>query len=78
MHSEVVFTFFLIFTGAAALSTLALYSRQPLLVGYILLGALFGSHGLKLVTEGELLQEIAHIGIIFLLFLLGLDLQPKT
>lgn len=78
MGSELVFSFFLIFTGATALSTLALYTRQPLLVAYIALGALFGPYGFKLVTEPELLQEIAHIGIIFLLFLLGLDLQPAN
>ena len=78
MGSELVFTFFLIFTGATALSTLALYTRQPLLVAYIALGALFGPHGFELVTEPELLAEISHIGIIFLLFLLGLDLQPSN
>jgi len=71
-------SFFLIFTGAAIIASLALYTRQPLLVAYIALGALIGPYGFKLVTNVNLLTEIAHIGIIFLLFLLGLDMQPRA
>lgn len=69
-------SFFLIFTGAAIFATAALYTRQPLLVAYIALGCLIGPHGFALVTDPELLSEIAEIGIIFLLFLVGLDLPP--
>ena len=69
-------SFFLIFTGAAVLASVALFTRQPLLVAYIVLGALLGPYGLELVSDTNLLSDIAHIGIIFLLFLLGLDMQP--
>ncbi len=69
-------SFFLIFVGAAALATLALYGRQPLLVAYIVVGCLLGPYGFALVTDATYLSEIAEIGIIFLLFLVGLDLQP--
>ena len=55
---------------------MALYGRQPLLVAYIAIGILFGPHGLSLVTDADLLAEIAEFGIIFLLFLIGLDMQP--
>ena len=54
----------------------ALYTRQPLLVAYIIVGAVLGPHGLRLVSDPDLLSEIAEIGIIFLLFLVGLDLPP--
>ena len=67
---------FLIFTGAAALSTLALATRQPLIVAYIALGGLFGPFGLGLMNDTGLVVDIGHAGIIFLLFLLGLDMQP--
>ncbi len=78
MQSEqLVFSIFLVFTGAALLATLALYARQSLLVAYILLGLLFGPWGLGLVTDVALLADMAHIGIIFLLFLLGLHLHPQ-
>ncbi len=78
MHSSgVIESFFLIFAGAAVVASAALYTRQPLLVAYIIVGAVLGPHGLKLVSDPDLLSEIAEIGIIFLLFLVGLDLPPS-
>ncbi len=78
METSLTFSFFLIFTGAALLASLALVSRQPLLIAYILLGAIIGPYGAAWVTDLELLAEIADIGIVFLLFLLGLDMQPQA
>ena len=76
LHDSILFSIFLIFTGAAVLAAIALFARQSLLVAYILLGGLVGPWGLKLVSDAAIIQEIGHIGIIFLLFLLGLNLQP--
>ncbi|MDH3901203.1 MAG: cation:proton antiporter, partial [Gammaproteobacteria bacterium] len=77
MHEDpILFSIFLIFTGAAILAGIALFARQSLLVAYILLGGIAGPWGLKLVTEPAVIQQIGHIGIIFLLFLLGLNLHP--
>ncbi len=78
MDASLFHSFFLIFTGAAVLATFALFSRQPLLVAYILLGVLLGPYSFGLVDNVEMLSEISRIGIIFLLFLLGLDMQPKA
>jgi Kef-type K+ transport system membrane component KefB len=76
---ETVFqSFFLIFTGAAIVASLAIYGRQPLLVAYIALGILIGPYGLGWVQDLHVLSEMAEIGIIFLLFLLGLDMQPQS
>jgi Kef-type K+ transport system membrane component KefB len=68
---------FLIFMGAALLATLALYARQSLIIGYILLGALLGPWGVRWVTDTGLIANLAEFGIIFLLFLLGLNLRPQ-
>lgn len=79
MHeSSVFYTIFLIFAGAAFLSTLVLYTKQSLLVAYILLGAVFGPWGLRLVSDVTIVKQIGEIGIVFLLFLLGLHLQPQN
>lgn len=78
MDQHVVFIFFLIFTGGALLASLALFGRQPLLVAYIALGALLGPYGLSWVSDVELIAQISSIGIVFLLFLLGLDMQPQS
>jgi Kef-type K+ transport system membrane component KefB len=69
---------FFIFFGTAILSTFALFTRQSLLVAYIALGALLGPWGLKLVSNGIIIRQAGDIGIIFLLFLLGLHLQPQN
>ena len=76
-HDSLVYTIFLVFTGAAVLATAALYARQSLLVAYIALGVLLGPWGLGLTGDPENVAQISHIGITFLLFLLGLDLQPQ-
>jgi Kef-type K+ transport system membrane component KefB len=78
VNDAVFHSFFLIFCGAAALATVALYGRQPLLVAYIALGALLGPSGFGLTPDVALITDISHIGIIFLLFLLGLDMQPAA
>jgi Kef-type K+ transport system membrane component KefB len=76
MHDgSIVYSVFLIFTGAALIATLALYARQALLVAYIALGLICGPWGLSLVSDTSQIAEIASVGIIFLLFLLGLNLE---
>lgn len=75
---NITYLIFLIFTGTAILSTMALFTRQSLLVAYIVLGALFGPWGLKLMTNTEVIRQAGDVGIIFLLFLLGLHLQPQN
>lgn len=57
---------------------MALYTRQSLLVAYIILGVLLGPWALNLVSNPVLLKDVGDIGIIFLLFLLGLNLQPQN
>jgi Kef-type K+ transport system membrane component KefB len=71
-----IFSFFLIFTSAAVMATLALYTRQPLIVAYIAIGVILGPSATSLIDNPALINSIAKIGIIFLLFLLGLDMQP--
>jgi len=47
------------------------------LVAYILIGVLLGPFGFDFISDASLLTDIAEFGIIFLLFLLGLDMQPS-
>jgi len=72
-----IYSLFLIFVGAALFATLALVARQSLIIGYIVLGVVLGPWGLKWVSDTDLIQDISNIGIIFLLFLLGLNLSPR-
>ncbi|OGI37673.1 MAG: sodium:proton antiporter [Candidatus Muproteobacteria bacterium RBG_16_62_13] len=77
MTHSLVFTVFLIFAGAAVLATVALYARQALIVAYIALGILFGPSLLGWVSDATLIQGVADFGIMFLLFLLGLNMYPQ-
>ena len=73
---SILYTIFLIFTGGAVLATVALYARQSLLLAYIAVGLIGGPHVTGLVADPALVADIANVGIIFLLFLLGLNLEP--
>ena len=78
MHADAfIELIFLIFTGAAVIATAALYARQALPVAYIVLGAAMGPWGLGLIGDIAVLEGMAEFGIIFLLFLLGLNLEPR-
>ena len=67
---------FFIFTGAAVFATLAMFTRQSLLIAYIALGMVIGPYSLGWIHDATLIKQTSDIGIIFLLFLLGLNLQP--
>ena len=77
-HDFVIqYSIFLVYFGAALLATVALFTRQALPVVYILLGALVGPGGFQVLPDLQLVEQISNIGIVFLLFLLGLDLYPQ-
>ncbi len=78
MHSEsLLFTIFLIFVGASVMATFALWARQALIVGYIVLGVVFGPSLLGWVTDARMIQNVSDVGIMFLLFLLGMNMPPQ-
>ncbi|MGQ0658117.1 MAG: cation:proton antiporter domain-containing protein [Chromatiales bacterium] len=75
-ESSVAHSIFVIFVGAAALATAALYARQAMIVAYILVGMALGPSGLGLVSDAAWIEDVADIGVMFLLYLLGLNLAP--
>ena len=78
MHSEsLLFTIFLIFVGASLVATVALWARQALIVGYIVLGVVMGPSVLGWVNDADTIKNVADVGIMFLLFLLGLNMPPQ-
>lgn len=70
---------FLIILGAALVGGL-LMSRlgQPVIIGYLLGGVAIGPHGLALVREVGTVQVIATIGVILLMFALGVEFSLKS
>ncbi len=47
------------------------------ILGYLLAGVLIGPTGLRLVSDVEEVREISELGVIMLLFLIGLELRPQ-
>ena len=58
---------------AAAASSL----RQPLLLAYLAAGFALGAEGLGLVRHPESVEAVAELGLIFLLFMIGLEIDLK-
>jgi len=67
--------FALLLAVAAVVGAVALRLRQPLLVGYIVVGILLGPSVLGWVTAHDQVDLLAQIGITVLLFLVGLKLD---
>src|SRR3954469_15370199 len=45
--------------------------------GYLLAGIAIGPWGLRLVEQPEAIQAFAELGVVFLLFVIGLELEPQ-
>lgn len=63
---------------ATFLSILMRILRQPLVVGYILTGIFVGPQMLNLTESQDYIELFSKIGIIILLFIVGLNLSPKV
>jgi Kef-type K+ transport system membrane component KefB len=62
--------------AAAAFALVARSVRQPLILGYILAGAALGPHvGLGLVADEASIELLSEMGLIFLLFIIGLEIN---
>ena len=62
---------------AFALPIIYLFKRIhiPTLVGFLLAGMLIGPHGLNLISEIREIEIMAEVGVIFLLFTIGLEVS---
>lgn len=47
------------------------------IIGYLVAGMVVGPFGLAMVNDSESLKHFAELGVIILLFIIGLEIQPK-
>ena len=69
-------TFCILFAWALGLS--AHFFRQPLILAYLIAGCFIGPFGTGLVKSQESIRVISELGLIFMLFMIGLEIDLKT
>lgn len=65
----------LVFLAALAAAYVLHRLRQPPLVGFLLAGTLLGPHGFRLVRDVQAVEGLAGVGVVLLLFTVGLELS---
>lgn len=77
MENNILLAIFVLLAASVALAPLAKALGLGTVLGYLAAGILIGPYGLGLVSDSELIRQIAEFGIVMMLFLIGLDLQPS-
>jgi glutathione-regulated potassium-efflux system ancillary protein KefC len=72
LHNVLVFLI-----AAVAVVPLAKRLRLGAVLGYLLAGLLIGPWGLRLILDAEVILHFAEFGVVLLLFLIGLELNPR-
>src|SRR3990167_4248395 len=69
----------ILFLLIAAVVAVLLFMRLGLgsVLGYLAAGAVIGPHGLKLIIDADNLRHIGEFGVVFLLFLIGIEMKPQ-
>ncbi|MCG2783371.1 MAG: cation:proton antiporter [Candidatus Altiarchaeales archaeon] len=60
---------------ATFLGLIARVLKQPLILAYVVAGVLIGPAAFRLITSGHMISTFAEMGIAFLLFMVGLELD---
>src|SRR3989338_5146527 len=68
----------LVLVVATIVSCIIRFLRQPLILGYILTGLVVGPSLLNLIKSTETITLFSHMGTALLLFLVGINLNPKV
>jgi Kef-type K+ transport system membrane component KefB len=77
-HSSVILSLFIMLAAAKLMAELFERLKQPAVVGEILAGVIIGPSLLGWVAPSELISILAEIGVIFLLFTVGLETKPQA
>jgi glutathione-regulated potassium-efflux system ancillary protein KefC len=77
MENNLLLAIFVLLAASVALVPLAKALGLGTILGYLAAGILIGPYGLGLVSDSDLIRHVAEFGIVMMLFLIGLDLQPS-
>jgi len=78
MYPELFTEFGIILVVATGIALVMRLLRQPLIIGHIITGIIVGPLLFNLIQSDEIFQLFSEIGIAFLLFTVGLNLNPRV
>lgn len=67
----------IVLVAAVVGGMLARWLRLPVILGYLAAGVAFGPHGLQIINDADAIHSLAEIGVILLLFAIGLEFSLK-
>lgn len=73
MAGDILFQILILLAGSVAVLTLVRRFALPPILGYLVVGMILGPHALGLASDAEAVQLLAEIGVVFLVFTLGLE-----
>lgn len=77
-ETKVLLTLFIMLAAAKLMAELFERLRQPAVAGEIMAGVIIGPSLLNLAAPSEIINILAEIGVIFLLFNVGLETKPAA
>lgn len=78
MHTHGLLEIAVVIVGALGAGLLLQRLKQPAIVGYILAGVVLGPSGLALIENREAIALLAELGVLLLLFIIGLELSLRS
>ena len=76
-HGQILLALFIVLLAAKIAAEVCERIKQPAVVGEIVAGILIGPALLNLVQPTDVLEALAEVGVIFLLFTVGLETRPS-
>jgi len=73
MNEHLLVQIVLLLTIAVITVSLTRRLHFPPILGYIIVGAIVGPNGLEFIDKAENIELLAELGIVFLLFVIGLE-----
>lgn len=76
MNGHVLLNIFIFLASACIMVPIASRFKLGSVLGYLLVGILIGPFGLKLIGNTQQIMDFGEFGVIMMLFLIGLELEP--
>ena len=74
---ELIVDLGIVFIVASIFGLIIKQFKLPLIVAYIMAGILLGDNALKIVTDRQVIENLSTLGIVLMLFIVGLELDWK-